>query len=151
MKGDRWVLRQWQRFSKLSDETRILYNDTCPLCRFEIDHYRDRAQVTGAPLSFDPLDRAADWGLTEDQAARALHVRQGETVLSGLEAFRAIWAGLPGWRWLARVTGWPVVRPALSLIYDRIAAPLLYRAHLRRRARFSRSGSPATPPHPPPR
>ena len=133
----------------MTDETRILYNDTCPLCRFEVDHYRNRAQATGAPLAFDPLDRAEAWGLSEDQAARALHVRQGARVLSGLDAFRAIWADLPGWRWLARVTGWPVLRPVLGFIYDRIAAPLLYRAHLRRQARLSRSGSPATPPRPP--
>lgn len=133
----------------MPDETRILYNDTCPLCRFEIGHYRSRADQTGASLTFEPLDRAADWGLTADQAAQALHVRQGDRVLSGLEAFRAIWAGLPGWRWLARVTGWPVIRPMLSFVYDRIAAPLLYQAHLRRQARLSRSGSPATPPRPP--
>jgi hypothetical protein len=32
------------------------------------------------------------------------------------------------------VTGWPLINPALTLLYDRIAAPLLYRAHLRRQA-----------------
>lgn len=135
--------------SAMTEETRILYNDTCPLCRFEIDHYRTRASATGAPLAFDPLHRAETWGLTKDQAARALHVRQGDQVLSGLAAFRAIWAGLPGWRWLAVVTGLPGMRQGLGFVYDRIAAPLLYRAHLRRQARLSRSGSPATPPRPP--
>ncbi len=133
----------------MTKDTRILYNDTCPLCRFEIDHYRDRAKASGAALAFDPLDKAETWGLTEDQAARALHVRQGNQVLSGLAAFRAIWAGLPGWRWLSVVTGLPGVRQVLSFVYDRIAAPLLYRAHLRRQARLSRSGSQAKPPRPP--
>ena len=132
-----------------NDDTRILYNDTCPLCRFEVDHYRAAATRTGAPLRFDRLADAVHWGLTEDQAARALHVRQGDQVLSGLAAFRAIWAGLPGWRWLAVVTGLPGVRQVLGLVYDRIATPLLYRAHLRRKARLSRSGSPTTPPRPP--
>ncbi|PLL11526.1 DUF393 domain-containing protein [Tabrizicola sp. TH137] len=116
-------------------DTRILYNDTCPLCRFEIDHYRAAAAREGAPLRFDRLADAAKWGLTEDQAARRLHVvHQGE-LLSGLAAFRAIWATLPRWRWLARLTGLPVIRPALTVLYDRIAAPLLYRAHLRRQRR----------------
>ena len=46
------------RYDSMTEETRILYNDTCPLCRFEIDHYRDRASATGAPLAFDALDRA---------------------------------------------------------------------------------------------
>jgi predicted DCC family thiol-disulfide oxidoreductase YuxK len=116
----------------MTDETRILYNDTCPLCRFEIDHYRARAQATGAPLGFDPLDRASEWGLTGDQAARRLHVRQGGRVLSGFDAFRAIWSTLPRWRWLARVTGLPGLRHLLAFAYDRVVGPVLYRAHLRR-------------------
>jgi len=117
------------------DDTRILYNDTCPLCRFEIGHYRAAATRDGAPLRFDRLDEAASWGLTEDAAARRLHVLMDGHLLSGLEAFRAIWASLPRWRWLARVTGWPLVRPVVGFLYDRIAAPMLYRAHLRRRKR----------------
>ena len=117
------------------DDTRILYNDTCPVCRFEIDHYRKTATRDGAPLRFDRLQDAARWGLTEDQAARRLHVLRDGELLSGLAAFRAIWSTLPRWRWLARVTGWPVVRPALTVLYDRIAAPILYRAHVRRQAK----------------
>lgn len=117
------------------EDTRILYNDTCPLCRFEIDHYRAAAARDGAPLRFDRLQDAASWGLTEDQAARRLHVLQDGRLLSGLEAFRAIWSNLPRWRWLARLTGLPLIRPAVTVLYDRIAAPLLYRAHLRRQRR----------------
>jgi predicted DCC family thiol-disulfide oxidoreductase YuxK len=119
----------------MTDETRILYNDTCPLCRFEIDHYRAAAARDDAPMRFDTLQDAARWGLTEDQAARRLHVLHKGEVLSGLAAFRAIWAGLPRWRWLARLTGLPLIHPALAFVYDRIAAPLLYRAHLRRQSR----------------
>lgn len=118
-----------------NEDTRILYNDTCPLCRFEIDHYRAAATRDSAPLRFDRLSDAARWGLTEDQAARRLHVLQDGELLSGLEAFRAIWTTLPRWRWLARVTGLPVIRPVVTALYDRMAAPLLYRAHVRRQAR----------------
>jgi predicted DCC family thiol-disulfide oxidoreductase YuxK len=121
----------------MTDETRVLYNETCPVCRFEIDTYRRRAVAQGLPIRFDPLAQAADWGLTQDQAARELHVWQDGRVLSGLQAFRALWAALPGWRWLARVTGWPLVRPVADGLYRGIAAPLLYRAHLRRLRRKS--------------
>jgi predicted DCC family thiol-disulfide oxidoreductase YuxK len=113
-------------------ETRVLYNETCPVCRVEIDAYRRRALSQGLPIRFDTLDRAEDWGLTPYQAARQLHVWQDGRVLSGLEAFRALWSAMPGWRWVARVTGWPGVRQLVDLLYRRVAAPLLYRAHLRR-------------------
>lgn len=110
----------------------VLYNDTCPVCRFEIGHYAKAAGRQGLPLRFDPLDRAEGWGLTRDQAARRLHVRRGGEMLSGLAAFRAIWAAMPRWRWLARLTGLPVVNPALAFAYDRLVGPWLYRRHLAR-------------------
>lgn len=123
------------RYVPRMDDTEVLYNDTCPVCRFEIDAYARRAAADGLPIRFDRLDRAADWGLTPDQAARALHVRQGTVVLSGLPAFRALWAAMPRWRWLARVTGWPVLRPASAAVYTWVLAPALYRMHLRRQRR----------------
>ena len=120
----------------MTDEVRVLYNHTCPVCRFEIDGYRRRAVRDGLPVRFDKLDLAADWGLTPDEAARRLHVWQDGRVLSGMDAFRALWSAMPRWRWLARITDWPVVRPLANGIYDRNAAPLLYRAHVRRVARL---------------
>jgi predicted DCC family thiol-disulfide oxidoreductase YuxK len=112
--------------------TAVLYNDTCPVCAFEIGHYRRGAARDGLALRFDPIARAADWGLAPDAAARRLHVRQDGRVLAGFAAFRALWAAMPGWRWLAWLTGLPVIRPLAAGVYDRLAAPLLYRAHLRR-------------------
>lgn len=119
----------------MTKEICVLYNDTCPVCRFEIDGYRKLAEQRAAAIRFDPVARAGDWGLTPDMAARRLHVRAGGELLSGMAAFRAIWEELPQWRWAARVTGWPLLRQAMELLYDHIAAPLLYRAHLRREAR----------------
>ena len=119
----------------MTDETRVLYNQTCPVCRFEIAGYRRRAAIDGLPIRFDGLDQAEDWGLTPDDAARRLHVWQDGHILSGMPAFRALWSAMPRWRWLARVTGWPVIRPLADAAYDRIAAPMLYRTHLRRQRR----------------
>lgn len=124
----------------MAEETKVLFNETCPVCRFEIHAYRRRARAQGLPIRFDALDRATEWGISPDAAARRLHVWHRGQVLSGMPAFRALWSELPGLRWAARVTGWPVIRPAMEFLYDRLAAPLLYRAHLRRERRLSRSG-----------
>lgn len=115
--------------------TEVLYNADCPVCRFEIDAYRRRAQSGDLPLRFATLDEAADWGLSPDQAARRLHVRQGERLLAGLPAFRALWAEMPGLRWLAWITGLWGLRGVADLIYERCLAPMLYALHLRRSAR----------------
>jgi predicted DCC family thiol-disulfide oxidoreductase YuxK len=116
----------------MTSDTRVLYNHTCPVCRFEIDGYRRRALAEGLPIRFDNLDSAADWGLTQDQAARELHVWHDGRVLHGMDAFRALWSAMPRWRWLARLTSLPILRPLAALLYSRLAAPLLYNAHLRR-------------------
>jgi predicted DCC family thiol-disulfide oxidoreductase YuxK len=117
------------------EETRVLYNDTCPVCSFEIDAYRRRAITDRLPLQFDTLDRAAEWGISPDQAARRLHVLHKGQVLSGIPAFRTLWGEMPHLRWLARLTGRPFIGAAAVTLYDRVLAPLLYLMHLRRQKR----------------
>jgi predicted DCC family thiol-disulfide oxidoreductase YuxK len=117
------------------EDTRVLYNDTCPVCSFEIDAYRRRAVKDGLPLQFDTLDQAAQWGISPDLAARRLHVLHRGQVLSGIPAFRALWGEIPHLRWLARLTGRPFIGAAAVTLYDQLLAPLLYRMHLRRMKR----------------
>jgi len=118
-------------------EMNVIFNNTCPICSREVEIYKREAHATGAPIRFSGIDGglAREAGLTEDQAARRFHVIKEGELYSGLEAFRLVWAELPRWRWLARVTGWPVLRPLAGLVYDHLAAPLLYRLHKRRQAR----------------
>jgi predicted DCC family thiol-disulfide oxidoreductase YuxK len=118
-------------------ETRVLYNADCPVCRFEIDHYRKVAARDGLPLRFDDLNGAGReaWGIDADRAAQRLHVAQGGEVHAGFPAFLALWAAMPRMRWLARIGGLPGMRHVMGPLYDRVAAPLLYRGHVRRQAR----------------
>jgi len=115
----------------------VLYNGSCPICSREVAHYRSRAERTGASLRFaDITDPGTDrHGLSVDAAARQLHVAQDGHLTGGLEAFRQLWSRLPGYRWLARLTGLPGIRPFADWIYRRIAAPALYALHRRRVAR----------------
>lgn len=62
-------------------------------------------------------------------------------MLSGLPAFRALWSQMPGFRWLAWVTGVWGVRQVASAVYDHVLAPGLFALHVRRgenRPRHSR-------------
>lgn len=115
----------------------ILYNGNCSICRAEIHHYRDRAEASDAPLQFDDLNAVElrDWQMTEDQALRRLHARlPNGQVISGVPAFALIWERLPRYGWLAILVRLPVIRQLAGWAYNRIAAPLLYRRHLRRTA-----------------
>jgi predicted DCC family thiol-disulfide oxidoreductase YuxK len=119
-------------------KTKVLYNDRCPICRAEIRHYRQRADQAGAPLVFEDLN-ATDlgaWQLTADQAKRRMHARLPDgQIVSGIPAFAAIWRALPGTGWLAWLVERPVLRGIADVLYNRVAAPLLYHKQMRREAR----------------
>lgn len=116
----------------------ILYNGQCPICSTEIEHYRAQAETAGAPMRFTDLNDAdlVQWGLSTEDAARRLHVRQPDgSIVSGLAAFIVLWRELPRLRWLARVASLPLVRPMAHWGYERVAAPLLFWMHQRRQAK----------------
>ena len=81
----------------------VLYDGACPLCRREIGVYRGLQPNT--PVCFADVSDVAlplPPGTTREQLLARFHVRSrnGE-LLSGAPAFLALWAALPGWRWLA--------------------------------------------------
>ncbi|WP_123793132.1 thiol-disulfide oxidoreductase DCC family protein [Pacificibacter maritimus] len=117
-------------------ETEVLFNADCPVCNFEISHYAGYAAQHALSIRFDDLNSCnlQRWGLTEDQAARRLYVAHKGQLVSGIPAFRVLWREMPKYRWLARVTGWPIVLPLSEWAYDRVLAPMIYRWHLRRKA-----------------
>lgn len=122
----------------------VLYDGGCPLCSREIAHYRrlaadlpiDWLDVTQAEAG---LDR---YGLSPEDAIRRFHVidRSG-TMQTGARAFLALWAELPGYRWLARVCRSLRVAPLLEWGYVRFAD-----WHFRRRCRDGVCAAPAGPP-----
>ena len=116
--------------------TSVLYNAECPVCNFEISHYASYAAKNGLPIRFDDLnsDALAQWDLTADQAARRLYVAHDGALLSGIPAFIVLWRQMPRYKWLARLCSLPIVNKIAALAYDKCAAPLIYRWHLKRKS-----------------
>ena len=81
----------------------VLYDGACPLCRREIAVYRDLQPLEpGSPVGFADISNTAvplPPGITREQLLARFHVqgRDGQ-LLSGAQAFLALWAALPGWR-----------------------------------------------------
>ena len=85
----------------------VLYDGACPLCRREIGVYQGLQPLRpDMPVCFADVNDAAlplPPGTTREQLLARFHVRSASgQLLSGAEAFLALWAALPGWRWLAR-------------------------------------------------
>lgn len=124
----------------MTQPTQVLYNARCPVCRAEIEHYAGYVAAKGLPVTFQDLNAGGleHWGIDPDSAARRLHVRQDGRVLSGVEAFAALWAALPRYRWAARIVALPGLKQVAGLIYERVLAPRLYARHLAREAAQAR-------------
>lgn len=117
--------------------TKILHNDTCPICAREVSHLEAQARKNGITFDVDGLNKAGDWGLDEDTAAQVFRVEMNGQVYEGVAAFRALWAQLPYWRHVAWFTGLPVIRTLGDWGYQYAARPFLYGLH-KRRQRVSR-------------
>ena len=96
----------------------VLYDGACPLCRREISVYRGLQPLKpDAPVCFADVSDASlplPPGTTREQLLARFHVRgRHGQLLSGAQAFLALWAALPGWRWLA-LAGRPPARCGLG-------------------------------------
>ena len=117
--------------SRAMKDMTVIYNGACPVCSREIGLYRARAEGMVAFVDLNDAD-LAPLGLSRDDAARRLHVVEEGRLLTGVDAFRALWRATPGFRWLARIVGLPGVRQVAGALYERLLAPALYRRHLGR-------------------
>jgi len=131
-----WNSNPWAylKMMKNNSTTSVLYNASCPVCNFEIQHYAKYAGDNDLPIRFDDLnsDARAQWGLDADTAARRLYVLHEGALTSGIPAFLVLWAQMPKYRWLGRIFGLPGVKQIASALYDHVLAPVIYRWHLRR-------------------
>ena len=97
----------------------VLYDGACPLCRREIGVYQGLS--SSCPITWTDVSRPdapLPAGHTQRELMARFHVRQADgQVLSGAAAFVALWAALPGWRWLARLARLPGVTPLMELGY----------------------------------
>jgi ubiquinone biosynthesis monooxygenase Coq7 len=97
----------------------VMFDGSCPLCRREVGVYRGLRPLL--PLRW--LDVSAETTPFEDADEKSrlmarFHVRCADgKLLSGAQAFVALWLQLPGWRWLGRMAGLPGATTGLEFLY----------------------------------
>ncbi len=109
-----------QRMGEKSVKPIVYFDGGCPVCRREIGAYQRApggAEFNWVDVnSCPPAQLGAD--LDKTSALARLHVRQSDGRLRvGVDAFVAIWEGLPNWRWLARLAKLPGMLQLLRGLY----------------------------------
>lgn len=98
----------------------IYYDGLCPLCSREIQVYREKDQnhrLHYIDITRPEFDALAE-GLDPVKVHKTFHVKkQDSTILTGVEAFVAIWDELSMFPFLSRLAKSSVVRPFFELGY----------------------------------
>jgi predicted DCC family thiol-disulfide oxidoreductase YuxK len=94
----------------------VYYDGGCPVCSREIAFYRSRQGAVGFEwVDVTRSDAELGPGLTPEAALARLHVRTSSgTLLSGAQAFAAMWRMMPGFRWL----GWLLSIPPFGTLAE---------------------------------
>ncbi len=101
----------------------ILYDESCPLCKLEIDNLRARNQA--GQLRFIDVS-ASDYDASLCPVAKAdlmriIHaIRADGQLVHGMEVFRLAYDAV-GLGWLTAATGWLLLKPAFDWLYPHIA------------------------------
>tara|TARA_B100001939_G_scaffold242876_1_gene210343 strand:+ start:4989 stop:5333 length:345 start_codon:yes stop_codon:yes gene_type:complete len=110
--------------NKIKDKNKIkvFYNDSCPVCKREIEIYKSRSE--GVEYN--------DSSEMDDKFNRRMHAYQNDVEYKGAEAFLIIWKNTSGFKWLSRLLSNKICIFFMNLVYEPIAF-YLYKMHLKRR------------------
>jgi uncharacterized protein len=108
----------------------VYFNGDCPVCRTEMTHYARICAESQASFRFvDSMQQPTEFlqcGLRREHLERRVYLREaGGRMLSGMPALVYLWSRMPGYRWLSRFLGLPMLAPVSNLLYDHVVAPSL--------------------------
>jgi len=101
---------------------KVYFNNSCKICKAEIDLYKkqkiqeiDWIDITDNSLAEKEISK------TDKELLRRLHVKDGEKVLQGAEAFLVVWKKIPKYRFLYNFFKLPIIFSLFSIVYEVIA------------------------------
>jgi len=108
--------------------TKVLFNDSCPVCSLEINHYKKYSNKENIEIIYEDLHLTdlEKWGLSKHEAMKRLHVIKDDVLYSGIDAFIVLWKDMPKYAKLANIISQKYVYKIACFTYDFILAPALY-------------------------
>ena len=101
---------------------KVFFNNSCKICKAEIDLYKkekikeiDWIDITNNDLATIETSRDSK------QLLRRLHVKNGQEVLEGAEAFLLLWKKMPKYKFLYNFFKLPIIFQLFSFAYEIIA------------------------------
>ena len=101
---------------------KVYFNNSCKICKAEIDLYKkeeieeiDWVDITDNELAEQETSKDSK------QLLRRLHVKDGEKVYGGAEAFLLLWKKMPKYKFLYNFFKLPIIFNIFSFVYEIVA------------------------------
>ena len=101
---------------------KVYFNNSCKICKAEIDLYKkeeieeiDWVDITDNELAEQETSK------NSKQLLRRLHVKDGEKVIGGAEAFLLLWKKMPKYKFLYKFFKLPIIFIIFSIVYEIVA------------------------------
>ena len=101
---------------------KVYFNNSCNICRAEINLYK-KQNIEDIEWVDITDNEAAEIETQKDDKAllRRLHIKDGEKVIGGAEAFLLVWKKIPKYRFLYTLFKIPIIFTLFSFFYEIIA------------------------------
>ena len=101
---------------------KVYFNNSCKICKTEIDLYKketiqeiDWVDITNNDLAEKETSK------NSKQLLRRLHVKEGEKITQGAEAFLLLWKKMPKYNFLYKFFKLPIIYSLFHIGYEIIA------------------------------
>ena len=101
---------------------KVYFNNSCKICKAEIDLYKkekiqeiDWVDITDNNLAEKETSK------NSKELLRRLHVKEGEKIIQGAEAFLILWKKMPKYKFLYNFFKLPIIFNLFSFVYEIVA------------------------------
>jgi len=101
---------------------KVYFNNSCKICKAEIDLYKKEKiqEIDWIDITNNYVAQKETFK-TSKELLRRLHVKDGEKVLQGAEAFLLLWKKIPKYKFLYKFFKLPIIFNLFSFGYEVIA------------------------------
>ena len=105
---------------------KVYFNNSCKICKAEIDLYKkEKTQEIDWIDITNNISAEKETSKNRNELLRRLHVKEGDKILQGAEAFLILWKKIPKYKLLYKFFKLPIIFNLFSFGYE-IVAYFLY-------------------------
>ena len=103
-------------------KVKVYYNNSCNVCRLEINHYKKIADKNLEWIDITSNTQALkETSKSSAELLRRLHVIENGEVIGGAKAFVIIWSKIPKYKFLAKIFSFKPLFILFHYLYEFVA------------------------------